>query len=160
MPAIDYRFRACLPRDWPRRVRSAAIHAVSMANVIFAVTRSHAENHFNARVRLQAENDRLRGEIALLREELRIKNHRMEQIPPQRRPHYPPTERLAILELRAARGWSLAQTARRLLVTPLTVATCNRRLDEEGPHALVRGRPGAVVDLDVAYHGARQHLPT
>jgi putative transposase len=129
-----------LPKGWPRRVRSAAIHAVSMANAVFAVTRSHAENHFNARVRLQSENDRLRSEIALLREELRIKDHRMEQIPPQRRPHYPPTERLAILELRAARGWSLARTARRLLVTPLTVATWNRRLDEEGPHALVQVR--------------------
>ena len=47
----------------------------------------------------------------------------MERIPPQRRPHYPPVERLAILELRAARGWSLAQTARHVLVTPLTVAS-------------------------------------
>jgi len=59
--------------------------------------------------------------VALLAEELRIKDTRMQRIPPQRRPHYPPIERLAILELRAARGWSLAQTARRLLVTSLTV---------------------------------------
>ncbi len=75
-----------LPKDWPRRVRSAAIHAVSLANVVFSVTRGRAENHFNARVRLQAENDRLRSEIALLREELRIKDARIERIPPQRRP--------------------------------------------------------------------------
>ncbi len=129
-----------LPKGWPRRVRSAAIHAMSLANVVFTVTRGRAENHFNARVRLQAENDRLRSEIALLGEELRIKDHRMGQIPPQRRPHYPPTERLAILELRAARGWSLAQTARRLLVTSLIVATWNRRLDDEGPDALVQVR--------------------
>ena len=46
----------------------------------------------------------------------------MLRIPAQRRPHYPPTERLAILELRAARAWSMAQTARRLLVTTATVA--------------------------------------
>ncbi len=64
----------------------------------------------------------------------------MERIPPQRRPHYPPVERLAVLELRAARGWSLAQAARRLLVTPLTVASWNRRLDDEGPKALVQIR--------------------
>ncbi|MBZ5638842.1 MAG: DDE-type integrase/transposase/recombinase [Acidobacteriia bacterium] len=127
-----------LPKGWSQRVRSAAIHAVSMANVVFTVTRSRAENHFNARVRLKAENDRLRNEIALLREELRIKDARMERIPAQRRPHYSPTERLAILELRAARGWSLAQTARRLLVTPLSVATWNARLDEEGPDPLVQ----------------------
>jgi hypothetical protein len=30
----------------------------------------------------------------------------MEQIPAQRRPHCPPVERLAILELRAARAYS------------------------------------------------------
>ncbi len=111
-----------------------------MANVVFTVTRGHAEHHFSRGVRLQAENDRLRNEISLLHEELRIKDARMERLPAQRRPHYPPVERLAILELRAARGWSLAQTARRLLVTPLTVATWNKRLDEEGPDALVQLR--------------------
>jgi transcriptional regulator with XRE-family HTH domain len=129
---------APLPKNWPRRVRSAVVHAISMSNVVFAVTRSHAENHFNARVRIQAENDRLRREVSLLTEELRIKDSRMERIPPQRRPHYPPVERLAILELRAARSWSLAQTARRMLVTPLTVASWSRRLDDEGAVALVQ----------------------
>jgi hypothetical protein len=42
---------------------------------------------------------------------------RTAQIPPQRRPHYPVHERMAILELRAARGWSLKQTADTFLVT-------------------------------------------
>ncbi len=129
-----------LPKGWPRQVRSAVVHAISMANVVFTVTRGHAENHFNARVRFEAENDRLRREISLLHEELRIKDARMERLPAQRRPHYPPVERLAILELRAARGWSLAQTARRLLVTPLTVASWSKRLDEEGLDALVQLR--------------------
>ena len=64
----------------------------------------------------------------------------MERVPVQRRPHYPPIERLAILELRAARGWSLAQTGRRLLVTPLTISSWTQRLDDEGPHALVQVR--------------------
>lgn len=62
----------------------------------------------------------------------------MQHIAPQKRPHYPPTERLAILELRAARSWSLAQTARNFLVTALTIASLTARLDEEGPDALVR----------------------
>src|SRR5207249_9976980 len=79
-----------------------------------------------------------RNEILLLREESRIKDVRMDQIRPQRRPHYPPVERLAILELRAARGWSLAQTAARFLVTPLTISSWTTRLDEEGADALVR----------------------
>jgi hypothetical protein len=61
----------------------------------------------------------------------------MQHIEAQKRPHYPPTERLAILELRAARSWSLAQTARTFLVTPLTIASWTARLDEEGANALV-----------------------
>ena len=75
--------RPALPKHWPRRVRSAAIHALSLANLVFTVTRSRAENHFSARVRLLAESDRLRSEIALLREELRLKDAQREENQPQ-----------------------------------------------------------------------------
>ena len=67
------------------------------------------------------------------REQIRILNARMESIPPQHRPHYPPTERLAILELKAARGWSLEQTANALLLTPATIASWLNRVDEKDP---------------------------
>jgi putative transposase len=129
---------ADLPRGWPRRVRSAVIHTISLARTSAPHTRSWAANHYNARIRLKAESERLRGEILHLREEMRIKDARMEQIVPHRRPHYPPVERLAILELRAARGWSQAQTAARFLVSALTVSHWNQRLDEEGADALVQ----------------------
>jgi transposase InsO family protein len=119
-------------------VRSAVVHAIGMARAALTTSRGWASDSLNARLRLNAENDRLSQEVGLLREELRIKDARMARIPAQRRPHYPPTERLAILELRAARGWSLAQTASRLLVTPLTVAAWMGRLDEGGPEALVQ----------------------
>jgi len=62
----------------------------------------------------------------------------MSRIPAQRRPHYLPIERLAVLELRAARGWSQAQTSERMQVTPATVASWTKRLDEEGPDSLVQ----------------------
>ena len=130
--------RARLPERWPSRVRSAVVHAVAIARTSLVLARSEAENHLDERLRLRAEVDRLRTETALLQEEIRIKDARMERLPPQRRPHYPPIERLAILELRAARGWTVAETARRLLVTPVTVASWNSRLDEEGPDALLK----------------------
>jgi hypothetical protein len=72
------------------------------------------------------------------REEIRIKDVRMVQLFPQRRPHYPPVEWMAILEMRAARSWSLDQTAGTFLVTPLTISHWMRRLDEQGPAALVQ----------------------
>ena len=140
MQATSIDRRIPLPHRWTRHVRSAIVHAVSMANVAFIATRGRAEPQFDARARLQAENDRLQRELSLLREEIRIKDARMERVPAQRRPHYPPIEPLAILELRAARAWSLAQTARRLLVTPLTIASWTQRLDDEGPAALVQVR--------------------
>jgi putative transposase len=113
---------------------------MSLAHFSLITTRSWAANSWNARVRLKCESERLRQELSLLHEELRLKDARMERIPAQRRPHYTPIERLAILELRAARGWSQTQTAERLLVTPLTVASWTSRLDEGGPRAILQLR--------------------
>ena len=132
--------RIPLPRQWPSRVRSGVLHAISLAHFSLTYTRSWAANSWNARIRLKQENDRLQAELTLFREEMRIKDARMLRVPAQRRPHYPPTERLAILELRAARGWSRSQTARCLLVTTATVCSWMGRLDEEGPRAIVQVR--------------------
>jgi putative transposase len=129
-----------LPKDWPNRIRSAVIHVISLSHFSLTFARSVAANSINARIRLKAEISRLRQEIAILIEEARIKDSRMGCIHAHRRPHYPPIERMAILELRAARGWSLSQAARRFLVTPATIASWNQRLDEEGPGALVQIR--------------------
>src|SRR5712691_7578709 len=138
MPRIAPYHLNTLPRGWPRRVRSAAVHAVSIAEFALTTALGWAAQSLNPRLRLRAEIERLGHEISLLREEIRIKDARMQHIEAQKRPHYPPTARLAILELRAARNWSLAQTARTFLVTPITIASWTARLDEEGPEALVR----------------------
>jgi hypothetical protein len=47
------------------------------------------------------------------------------------------------LELRAARAWSLEQTARVFQVTAATIASWGKRLDDHGPHALLQS-PGPV----------------
>ena len=47
---------------------------------------------------------------------------------------------MAILEIKAARAWSLAQTAKAFLVKPATVASWLKRSDEEGDAALVQLR--------------------
>jgi len=129
-----------LPEQWSSLVRSGVLHAISLAHFTLTFTRSWAANSFNARIRIKQDNDRLRQEVALLREEMRIKDSRMLRIPAQRRPHYPAVERLAILEPRAARGWSRTQTARHLLVTTATVCSWMGRLEEEGPRAIVQTR--------------------
>jgi len=127
-----------LPRNWRRSVKFAVLHTIALAHYAIVYTRSWAADSRNGRVRLAAENERLKTELALQQEQQRIIDIRMSTIPPHRRPQYPPTQRMAILELKAARGWSLEQTAKAFLVTAATVASWMKRLDEEGPDALVQ----------------------
>ena len=132
--------RIPLPKSWKKHIRSAMLHVISLSHYADVYTRSWAVNSMNGRVRLKAEKDQLEEELALRSEEIRIKDARMARIAPHQRPHYPPTERMAILELRAARGWSLEQTARTFQVTATTIASWMKRVDEEGPDALVQLR--------------------
>ncbi len=92
----DLRRRLPLPKGWPGSIRSAILQTISLAQYSITHARSVASNSLNARIRLKQRNDRLRQEIALLREELLIKDTRMERIPAQRRPHYRPIDRLII----------------------------------------------------------------
>ena len=64
----------------------------------------------------------------------------MKRLAPQKRPHYVPTERMSILELRAARAWSAQQSADAFLVTPATIASWMKRVDEQGPDPLLQIR--------------------
>ena len=127
-----------VPKGWPSQVRSAILKVISLAQFAAANTRGWAANSVNSRIRLKAQLDQARQEIAMLREETRIKDARLARIDPHRRPQYPPTERMAILELKAARAWSLEQAAEAFLVTAATIASWMKRLDEEGPDALVQ----------------------
>ncbi len=116
------------------------LHVLSLAQYAVAYTRSWAADSRSARVRLRAENDRLRQHVALLAEEIRIKDARMKRVAAQRRPHYVPTERMAILELRAAHNWSARQAAQAFQIAATTIASWMKRLDEAGPDALVQIR--------------------
>jgi len=132
------RFSVLLPAAWPKRVRSAVIHTMSLAAAALTATRGWAASHVSSRVQLRAANERLEQELALVNEELRLKDARMQRVPGHERPHYAPVERLAILQLRALRGWSVGQAAERFQLSPVTVSSWMRRLNEQGPDALVQ----------------------
>jgi hypothetical protein len=115
-------------------MQSAVLHAIALANYAITTARGRA-----AALRCPSTSiDRCRDELALVREELRIKDARMALTPPRQRPHYRPTDRMVILELRAARGWSLAKTAEVFMITTATIHEWMRRIDEQGEHALVQ----------------------
>ena len=127
-----------LPKNWPRNVKMAVLHVISLAHVAIVNARGLVVNSSNARTRLAGDLSGALDEISLLVEELRIKDARMSMIDPQRRPHYRPIERMAILELKAARGWSQSETARRFLVKPTTIASWLKRIDEPSASPLVQ----------------------
>jgi len=138
MPSKNKQPEIPLPKSWGTHVKSAILHVIALGQYALTYSRSWAADSSNQRVRLKAECDRLEQEVALRGEEIRIKDVRMAQIGPQRRPHYPATERMAILELRATRGWSLEQAAKVFLVTADTISSWMRRIDETGSEALVQ----------------------
>ena len=138
MPVKQAHPRIPLPRNWHSHVKSAVLHTISLAHFAVTHARGMATGHTRRRVRLAVQNERLREECALLREEIRIKDARMDYITPHRRPRYGPFERMAILELRAARGWSLKQAADTFQVTAATIASWSTRLEEGGSSALLQ----------------------
>lgn len=121
-----------LPKAWNSHVKSAVLHAISLAQYATCYTRGWAADGCNPRVHQQANVDRLNQEVVLLQDQLRIITLRLKSIPARSRPQYKPTERMAILELKAARGWSLKQTADEFVVTPATIASWVQRVDEPG----------------------------
>jgi transposase InsO family protein len=128
--------RLILLKSWPKQVKSVLIHIISMARIAMLYARSRCLKNKSGLIAGQLEQ--AKDEINLLREELRIKDARLNRISPNHRPHYTPTERLAILELKAARGWSDIQAAEVFMVCPDTIAFWTKMLDDIGPKSLLR----------------------
>ena len=123
-----------LPDPWPQRVKSALLHAIALAGV--AITA--AQGRLARRQDLRARLDQAHNEIALLREELAIKDGRWLRSHSRRRPHYSPTQRLRILQQRSARGWTLEKTASVFMLDLHTLQLWVQRVDEHGEHELLK----------------------
>ena len=130
--------RSAAAAHWPETVKSSMLRVLSLAKYALVYNSGWAADSPSRRVRDKATINQQATETELLREELRIKDTRMAGIEPRRRPHYPPRERMAILEMKAARNWSLERTAKAFLVSPMTVSSWMKRIDEHGPNALVQ----------------------
>lgn len=95
-----------LPRRWPRLAKQALLAAVGLERLALLEVRAGFDDSPDPAAAQTAEIDRLREQLALRDEEIRILRTRLDHVPPSRRPHYPPRERLAILELRSKRASS------------------------------------------------------
>lgn len=90
-------------------------------------------------LRLLAQRDQEATEVDLLRRELDILRAQRQGLQPQRRPHYRPAQRLAILQLRRLRGWSIKTTAERFVLHRNTVRSWIRALEGKGQPNLLNG---------------------
>ncbi len=79
----------------------------------------------------EARIHQLESELAMTREELRLIGARVKRIAPHRRPQYTMIERMAILELRAMRGWNKTKTARHFFVSDDTIQAWLGRTDDD-----------------------------
>ena len=129
--------RIPLPKDWPSHVRMGILHVISLAQVALTAARARSRKR-GVVARLRAKVEELTEEISRLKEELSLKDLRMARVKPRRRPHYRGVERLRILALKAARGWSKAQAAERFLLRPATIAEWTKRVEEDGENGLLQ----------------------
>ena len=65
--------------------------------------------------------ERATNEIALMEEELALKNARWSRLSPGRRPHYTCLERMRILRLKAARRWSSEEATEAMMLDDQTL---------------------------------------
>ncbi len=117
-----------LPKGWAANARNAVLNVIGIVRIAMLTGREFLIEKGDLS---SARIHRLETEVAMLREELRINGARMTRVDPHRRPQYTPVERMAILELRAMRGWCKAETARRFFVSDETIRVWLRRADDD-----------------------------
>jgi len=122
MPSPE-RLSLPLPRRWHPLTLRALAAAVGLERLALAQVRADLEHSPDPRARLTAELDAARQHAEILAEQCRLLRARLARVPPARRPHYDPRERMDLLALRARAGWSAARPGRELLLEPKTLAS-------------------------------------
>ena len=110
-----------LPQRWSELVLMALLHVTTLARLAIMNARNWPDGLECDGLRLRADNDRLKCEVALIERELTIKDARFSRLPAKKRPEYLPSERLEILLIKTMRGLNNSQLARRFQITVQTV---------------------------------------
>jgi len=90
-------------------------------------------------MRLLVQRDHAFTEVDLFRREVEIFQAQRQGLPPHRRPDYRPAQRLAILQLRRLRGWSIKKTADQFVVHRNTIRAWIRAAEGKGRPSLLNG---------------------
>jgi transposase len=87
-------------------------------------------------LRMLSQCDHAKSEVELLRRELAVLRASRQSVPSRRRPDYDAEQRLAILQLKRHRGWSIPKTARRFIVHPNTIRSWIKAIEGRGNASL------------------------
>ena len=136
-----------LPKGWSDLTLQAVLHIISLARIIILNSVNWPDGPECDTLRLRAENDRLKSEIALLQLEVQIKDARFARTEPKKRPHYLSHERLEILLIQATRGLTNTQIARRFQVTLQTIRNWIQGKDREETIVQVAEKPTRYPDF-------------
>ena len=90
-------------------------------------------------LRALVQRDQEATEVDLLRREVEVFRAQRESVPPNRRPTYEPAQRLAILQLRRLRGWSIKKTAEHFVVHRNTIRSWVKALEGKGRPSSLNG---------------------
>ena len=145
-----------LPKGWHSSVRNAVLNVIGIVRIAMLAGREALINADDVKA---ARIHQLESEVAMLREELRINGSRMQRVAPHRRPQYTTVERMAILQLRAMRGWNKAETGRHFFVSDDTIRAWLRRADDI-QHRTSNGRvpvPGKSQCLGIFFADSGRH---
>ena len=93
---MSFQYPSDLPKGWGKHIKSSILHAISLAAAALTCAWSRTATSRSSRTRLEAELDRANTEIALLKEELGIKDARWSRLRSRRRPHYTPIQRMRV----------------------------------------------------------------
>ena len=114
----------------------------SMAIVLsqaYQLARARPASAASPILRLVVQRDQAVSEVDLLRRELDVFGAQRESLPPHRRPDYRPEQRLAILQLRRLRGWSIKKTAEHFVLHRNTIRAWIRAAEGKGRPSLLNG---------------------
>ena len=114
----------------------------SMAIVLsqaYQLARARLASAASPILRLVVQRDQAVSEVDLLRREAEIFRTQRESLPPHRRPDYRPEQRLAIVQLRRLRGWSIKKTAKQFALHRNTIRAWIRSAEGKRRPSLLNG---------------------
>ena len=120
-----------LPARWPHEAKAVVLHVLSLSRFIMLWIRMQNLKD------LRLEVDRQEAYVKNLLVVIDLLSARLSRIPAARRPHYTPEERMEILSVRAALGWTAHFTATTFLLADATITNWTARVAEHGEASLL-----------------------